>query len=255
MNFKKLILTLSILCAFTVPAVSSEVDVLDSNVKSMIQQYKDGNYTGCLQSIDEILVSDPSNIYAHYYQGLSFSQLGEKTRAIESYEKVIALNGNRVIVDYATKGKACLTSVEACEAYQKTVNELDDFIKSDRFLDKSVQQEMNKKKLNRMRQEINKEMKGVKPEKKSEMPSNDEIAEAVKTLAKVGFNPLNSSGMMNMYQTPEMIQANMLLGNNDSSNHMNNMLPYFLINQSQNGASKMSPELIQTMMMSQMQMY
>ena len=183
------------------------------------------------------------------------SQLGEKTRAIEAYEKVIALNGNATIVEFATKGKACLTSVEACEAYEKSVNELDAFVKSDRFFDKTVQHEMNKKKLNRMRQEINKELKEVKPEKKSEMPSNDEIAEAVKTLAKVGFNPLNNTGMMNMYQTPEMIQANMLLGNNDSNNNMNNMLPYFLMNQAQNGASKMSPELIQTMMMSQMQMY
>ena len=59
--------------------------------------------------------------------------------------------------------------------------------------------------------------------------SEDEIeqgatafVEAVKTLAKVGFNPLNNTGMMNMYQTPEMIQANMLLGNNDSNNNMNN---------------------------------
>ena len=52
-----------------------------------------------------------------------------------------------------------------------------------------------------------------------------------------------------MYQNPEMMQMNMLLGNNNQNNSMN-MLPLLLMNQ--NGNQKISPEIIQTMMMSQM---
>ena len=59
---------------------------------------------------------------------------------------------------------------------------------------------------------------------------------------------------MSMYQNPEMMQMNMLLGNNETQNNMN-ILPYLLMQQGQNGNDNLSPELIQTMMMSQMQMY
>lgn len=255
MSFRKLVLSFAMMFALALPSFSAEVSVSDSMIKDMISLYKAQNYTGCLQAIDSILEANPSNSYAYYYQALSYSQIGEKEKATVAFEKVEALKANDVLVDYAAKGKACLVSEEACKEYTKNVNELDAFIKSGNFYAKSVQSEMNKKKLNRIREDINKELKEVKPEKKSEMPSNDEIAEAVKTLAKVGFNPMNNPGMLNMYQTPEMMQASMLLGNNDSNNGMNNMLPYFLMQQGQNGANKISPELIQTMMMSQMQMY
>lgn len=62
---------------------------------------------------------------------------------------------------------------------------------------------------------------------------------------------------MSMYQNPEMMQMHMLLGNNDTSSPNNmNILPYLLMQQGQNGNNNnLSPELIQTMMMSQMQMY
>ena len=84
------------------------------------------------------------------------------------------------------------------------------------------------------------------------MPSNDEIANAVKTLAKVGVNPMAgfNSGMMT---NPDLMQMNMLLGNNNTNNGMSNMLPYLLMGQ--NNGQNLSPELIQSMMMSQMQMY
>ena len=98
---------------------------------------------------------------------------------------------------------------------------------------------------------INEELGG---KKKSEVPSNEEIANAVKTLAKVGFNPMAGFNG-NMYSNPEMMQMNMLLGNNGNGAQMNNMLPFLLMSQNQDGTQKMSPELIQSMMMSQMQMY
>ena len=49
-------------------------------------------------------------------------------------------------------------------------------------------------------------------------------------------------------QSNELGQLNMLMGNNN--NGQNNLLPMLLM--SQNGQQKISPELIQTMMMSSM---
>ena len=141
-----------------------------------------------------------------------------------------------------------MTSPEECAKYGKETNELEQFIKSNKFYDKAVQAEVNKKKLDRIRENINDEL----GPKKGEMPSNDEIANAVKTLAKLGINPL--AGMTGAYTNPEMMQMNMLLGSNTNNeygtNNSMNMLPLLWMN-SQNG-QQMPPELIQTMMMSQM---
>ena len=82
------------------------------------------------------------------------------------------------------------------------------------------------------------------------MPTNEEIANAVKTLAKLGVNPMGSMVQPAMYQNPEMMQMNMLLGNNTQSYNNMNMLPLLMMNQ--NSRENMSPEFIETMMMNQM---
>ena len=83
------------------------------------------------------------------------------------------------------------------------------------------------------------------------MPTNEEIANAVKTLAKLGVNPMGSMVQPMAYQNPEMMQMSMLLGNNTQQNYgMNNMLPYLMMNQG--NRQNMSPEFIETMMMNQM---
>ena len=249
MNLKKLVLGLTLLALISMPAVCFAQNVSDSVVRAMVQKYKAQNYLGCLQATQDIIKKNPSNIYAHYYQALSYVQLGKKDEALSAYEKVKALNSNKTIVTYAERGIACINTPEECAKYTEQTDDLEKFINSKKFYDPSVQAEVNKKKLDRIRENINDELSTPK---KSEMPSNEEIAEAVKTLAKVGFNPM--TGMNSMYNNPEMMQMNMLLSNdNQSNNGLANMLPYFLMSQNQN--SKISPELIQTMMMSQMPMY
>lgn len=247
---KKLILGLALVAFMTVPAFAATSDKASTNV--LLSQYKSKNYLGCIQTSEKILDKNPSNIYAHYYQALAYSQIGKTSKAIEAFEKVVALNSNPVVVKNAMIGAACLKSAEECAKMTESTDEFEAFLKSDKFFDPKVQSEINQKKLDRMRQDINEEVNDIKNEKKSEAPSNEEIANAIKTLAKVGFNPM---GNMNMYQSPEMMQMNMLLGDSSSGYNSNNMLPYFLMSQNQNGNMKMSPELMQTMMMSQMNMY
>ncbi len=245
MNLKKFVLGLTILGLMAAQTACMADNVPDSVIRTLVGKYKAQNYTGCAQMSEDIIKKNPSNIYAHYYKGLAYMQLGKTEQATEAFEKVEMLNSNPTLVKYAQRGIACLQNPEDCAKYGQTNSELDKFIKSNKIYDKSVQSEVNKKKLDRIKENINEELG---PNKKSEMPTNDEIAQAVKTLAKLGINPM--AGMNANYANPEMMEMNMLLGNNTQTNNGMNMLPMLLMNQ--NGVQKMSPELIQTMMMSQM---
>ena len=250
MKLKKLVLGLATLSILTVQTCAMAQDVSDSDIRAMVQKYKSQNYLGCIEDTNKIINANPSNIYAHYYKGLSYYQIGDSANAQESFGNVIQINSNKKLVDYAVKATACTQQPDACETILQGGTDLDKFVRSNMFYDKSVQAEINKKKLDRIRENINDEVNKLDSENdaKSEMPTNEEIASAVKTLAKLGFNPMNSMNML--YQNPEMAQMSMLLGNNTQQNNGMDMLPYLMMGQ--NGTQKMSPDLIQTMMMNQM---
>lgn len=252
---KKLFINFVIIAvATTLCAGMAKAD--NAAIKAAIAKYKAKNYVGCLQDVSSIVKEDPSDAAAYYYQALSYAQLGMVHEAEEAYNKVIDLNTNEALVSNATRGIACLQGADAqgCKEPEKptTEDELDRFIKSDKFYSKEVQKEVNKKKLERKKDAINEELKSQANE-----PTDAEIAQAVRTLAKVGLNPLglNAANSSNfdaeayskmMEQSNELAQLNMLMGNNN--NTQNNLLPMLLM--SQNG--KLSPEVIQTMMMSSM---
>lgn len=242
MNLKKIFVGLAIFMLMGASSVFAQ-QTPDSEIKGIINLYKGQNYLGCIDASDKIIEQNPSNIFAYYYKGLANLQLGKKDDAIRAFEQVIILNSNETLVEYAQKATACINNPEDCSKYEKEVSELDAFIKSGKFYSESVQSEVNKKKLERIKENINDELSP----KKGEMPTNDEIANAVKTLAKLGINPL--AGISTNYSNPQMMEMNMLLGNNPYGNNTN-MLPMLLMNQ--NNDKQLSPELIQTMMMSQM---
>ena len=248
---KKFILNLTLIAFLATALGAYAAPVSNAQIKALIRKYKAQNYTGCVQDAQTLIQKDPSNSAVYYYQGLAYYQLGKTDKATEAFEKVITLNSNSTLVEYANKGIHCINNDEECKPQPKegeeANSELDKFLKSNKFYGNSVQADLNQKKLDQIKHNFN---DAIKENEKSEMPTNDEIAEAVKTLAKVGFNPF--ADMNPAAMTPEsaqMMQMNMLLGNNTNNNQMN-MLPMLLMNQ-QNG-EKLSPELIQTMMMSNM---
>lgn len=244
MKLKKLIIGLAVFTFMAAQSVCLAQPSQDSAVRGIINQYKGGNYLGCIDSSNKVIEQNPSNIFAYYYKALAYTQLGKKDDARQAFDQVITLNSNSTLVEYAKKANACINSPEECAKYQQETSSLEQFIKSNKFYDTSVQSQVNQKKLDRIRENINDEL--GKPQK-SEVPTNDEIASAVKTLAKLGINPL--AGMNNAYANSQMMQMSMLLGDNSSNNNTMNMLPMMLMNQN-NG--QLSPELIQTMMMNQM---
>ena len=258
---KKIFVNLVLIAVAATTLCAGVASADNAAIKAAIAKYKAKNYVGCLQDVEAIIKTNPSDAAAYYYQALSYAQLGKVSEAQTAYEKVVSLNTNEALVTNATRGIACLKGASelGCKEPEKpkTEDELDRFIKSDRFYSQSVQKEVNKKKLERKKDAINDQLKSEASE-----PTDAEIAQAVKTLAKVGFNPLglNSAGVSNnskldptaynklIEQSNELAQLNMLMGSNN--NGQNNLLPMLLM--SQNWQQKLSPEIIQTMMMSSM---
>ena len=288
------ILSLFMVCQ-SVYAASSDT------VRNGIAQYKAKNYAGCICTMKNVIKNDPSNAMAHYYAAIAYARMGDKSEAINYYTKVISLNSNPTLTAYSKQGLATINNGFKYNTENATA---DNFIQGG--YKTNVQPDVTKQikliELERRKDEINSMMKAPsaapapaattttttttttrKEEKipaddaktdgaKKSMnyqPTDEEIANAVKTLAAVGLNPLQYAGAnAQIVQNPQMIQQysaasqaaqdlaqlQMMMGsqNNNSygnSNNMMNFLPY-LMQSGQN--SQMSKEFLQTMMMSQM---
>ena len=251
----------------------------NANLQSAIEKYKNGNYTGCLQELFSLTQQDPSNALAYYYMAMAYTYLDMTDEAISAYDKVIALNPNKYLIDYAIKGRDCVTGGPSCTptktSEEETDTELDEFINSPygNGLSPEINKENTKKELSRIKDTINnkqdlqlKDIKKIKDfdnknslntednDKIAEVP-DEEILNAVKTLKRAGLNlTLQSENPYNQimqYQDPRIMEMNMLLGgNNNNANSMMNMLP-MLMSQHQKGEN-LDPRFMQAMMMNSM---
>lgn len=235
----------------------SSAQSLSTDMAAAIGKYKAKNYVGCMQDALEITQKDPANALAHYYLGISYVQLGDKEKAIESYQKVISLSSNETLKEYAQRGELCLNSPDECsskyDVEEFADEELHKFINSTKAISKEVSDKIDEIQIELMKQNINKEA-----DRKSEVPSNDEIANAVKVLAKAGVNPL---AMQNnpyvqaqnaLSNNSEYMQLQMLLGGNtNQGNDFMSMLPFFMM-QGNGKNNQFSADIMKNMMMSSM---
>ncbi len=271
-------------------SVSVSLDALNSNrvyypnanIKSVAAKYKAGNYTGCLQELFSLVKKDPSNALAYYYMAMAYTHINLKDEAVAAYERVIALNPNEYLVDYATKGRDCLTDGPACKPQQaaaEEMSELDKFINAPygNGLSPELNEEVKQKQLINIKETINqkeelehKDIQKIKDfdkknsDSKSEAITGDKIAQvsdeevlkAIKTLKDAGLNLTvqseNPYAQMMQYQDPKMAEMSMLLGNNNNNNgnSMMNMLP-MLMSQAQKGQN-IDPRVMQAVMMNSM---
>ena len=259
----------------------------NATTKSIAAKYKAGNYSGCMQECYSLLKKQPSNAIAYYYLAMVYTHLNKKDEAVAAYNKVISLHPNQYLVDYATKGRDCLTDGPAChpETQQKETEQLDDLDKFIRApygngLSPELNNEVRQKQLNNIQETINKkdnlENRDIQRIKKFDsnkteaeetikiaQVSDEEVLKAINTLKEAGVNvsvqssssPSTTSenpyAMMAQYQDPRVAEMNMMLGNNNHNNNsMMNMIP-LLMSQAQKGEN-IDPRVMQTMMMNSM---
>lgn len=257
----------------------------NANIQSAVKKYKNGNYTGCLQELFSLVKKQPNDSYAYYYMAMAYANIGMQAEAVSAYEKVLAINPNSYIADYAEKGRDCLTGGPKCKPKEVAEGEQEDDL--DRFinapygngLSPELNREIKQKELVNIKETINnkndiemQDYQKIKQFDRKNSPSevideesyNDEepvkiaqasdedVLNAIKTLKDAGVTvTVNTNPYANAYQDPQMAELSMMLGgNNNNNNSMMNMLP-MLMAQNQEGKN-IDPRMIQAMMMNSM---
>lgn len=193
--------TTNIAFAAATKAVKRSVAV-SSPVYAAIAKYKQKNYIGCIQDLTPIVEKDGKNAVAQYYLGTSYTQLGMTSEAKGAYQKVIDLDVDTKLTEYSKRAIACIDGRPECSANyvdkNAPVDEMTVFIKSGKFLDDSVKQQIREKALDNLKDQINND---TTPDAKNYkylndasgavnvQPTDKEIADAVRILAKAGVNP------------------------------------------------------------------
>ncbi len=264
----------------------------NATVKSAIAKYKAGNYTGCLQELFSVTIKEPSNALAYYYMAMAYTHLDMQTDAVEAYEKVISLNPNNYLTEYATKGRDCLTGGPACISADAVAaggseeageeDDLDKFVNSPygNGLSQEMNTEIKQKELTNIKETINKkeilEVEDLQKIKdfdsknnnqsyeedetiKIAQVSDEEILQAVKTLKEAGLTlnvqtekTENPYAQFSQYQDPKMAEMSMLLGNNNNNNSNNMMNMLPMLMQQAQKGENIDPRFMQAMMTNSM---
>lgn len=240
---KKYIVLLSILiCASTINFASAKT-VSNTPLSTAIKMYKAGNYSGSYATLTDIVKRDPSNAVAYYYLAMSSAQIGKREEAISNYEKVLTLSPNGKLGTYANKGKTCLETPEKCSEESEDAS-LDKFIlsKYGTGFSEKARSEYEKQKIENLMREINRKDE-VNPQQfkeykdfSSEVPTNDEIVSALRTLQRAGF-----SNMMGGNYSSDL---SLLMGGNQNDAMLNMFM--------NNSNAALSPQVIQSLLTNQM---
>ena len=240
----------------------------EATMKSAVQKYKTGNYSGALQELISLTKKDPSNPVIYYYLGMSYTQVGNQEQAVKAYETVIKLNSDQTLVQYATRGRDCLVGGPTCATEENVDQGLQKFVESPygNGLSDEINQNIKKQQLKQIKNTIN--QKPVLDEKdidkiqdfddnQTERNKDEKIAvtdkdvlSAIETLKNAGITISVNPYPQPMMQNNEYAQLQMLFGNNNNNDSMMSMLPY-LMSQNQSGKN-IDPQIFQSMMMNSM---
>lgn len=204
---KNLLTLLSILVLASTIGVAEAKTTANNQLADGIKLYKSGNYTQCFQELSKYVKKHPDNAIAHYYIAMSAAQAGRSQEAIASYNTVLSLTADTSNIHrYAQRGLICVKDDTKCTGSGGFASLEEAFIlgKFGPNVTEEVRGEIERLKIEQLMREMN-HMKEISPDKFKEypdfsamnttdMPSNDEIVAAMKTLQKAGFNNMLNNG-------------------------------------------------------------
>ena len=241
-----------LICASTVNFASAKTTT-NSALSSAIRLYKAGNYSQSYLAFNDIVANDPSNAVAYYYLAMTSAQIGKKQEAISNYEKVLSLAPNGKLSDYATKGKICIETPEKCHEDTREDSATDRFIRGTfgSGFSKEARNNYETQKIQNLMREMNRNNE-ISPQKfkdykdfSSEVPTNDEIVDAIRVLQNAGLGNIVGIGGNNHYDS----EMSLLTGGQNSNNiEMLNLL----LGGNRNSTSNLSPQVIQSLLTNQM---
>ncbi|OGI21069.1 MAG: hypothetical protein A2287_00550 [Candidatus Melainabacteria bacterium RIFOXYA12_FULL_32_12] len=271
---------ISLFCLFLITG-SAFAKTTQNNLKIGITQYKQGNYIGAMQTLQDVVAKDPGNSLAHYYLAIAYVRVGKIQEARQEYQKVTSLNPSSELAFYASTGLKHLSSISEPASTKATAKPGTEFLppppeltpgppisrtptqKSQDFMSEQAKNTLIEKNINSIinnanqngsvpPEKLDKVEKMIKQKSENATPSNEEIAEALKTLSQAGMN-LNLNPSQNL--NPEAMQLNMMMGlmggnnnmNNNTNNNPMNMLSLMMMYQNPENAKNMDPQLMETM--------
>ena len=254
---KKYILILAGLMILSFNTVNAKTAVTSPAVAEGIKLYKAQNYTQSYVKFRSILEKEPANSLAAYYYAMCSAQLGRKDDAIANYEKVIELSPHSILSKYARQGKKCLEQPERCHE-PELINASDADTEEDRFIkgvfgtgfSEEAKSMYEKQKIENLKRDINrkediptqrfKEFKDFS----TQAPTNEEIVSALRTLQAAGLTDVLNTEARNS-------DISLMFGGGYNSNRGNYDMLNLLMNK-QNGSSNIDPQLIQSLLTTQM---
>lgn len=216
-------LILLALVSTTLSAHAVKTYKISEDVQAGIKKYRAKNYAGALTDFKKAIAKNPDDSFAYYYLGNLYAVVGKSAEASASYAKVIELKEIPGLVLYAVSAQDCLMDETKCGELKEFGQsaELTNFIRSKEFMDQQAKEQITDNEIQNAKDVINANKDGVDFSKfkylndaSTDMPSDKEIADAVRTLAKVGFNPLAQTNYLangfqndNFYSLPNLLNS------------------------------------------------
>jgi tetratricopeptide (TPR) repeat protein len=235
---------------------------VSADVQAAITKYKNGDYVGTVQRLGGVIAKTPNDVIAQYYLALAYTQLGMKDEAKAAFDAVIErdnLGGGLAAI--SQMALTCFEDSDRCHGKPGSVSQ---FVRSNEFLGTGARGQNIDAQLQQVRDSINSGEKQdftnfrLLNDASGAMPTNDEIADAVKVLARAGLS-LNNGGEQTFQSAltnadPKLMQLNALLGrSNNNSNNGFDMIPFIMSQASRDGsAPKVDTRTLQAMMVNQM---
>lgn len=228
-----LILLLSTSCGISFAKTTTSAELAES-----IKLYKAGNYSECYTKLDDAIKKDPSNPLCYYYKAMAATQIGKKAEAIENYDKTLSLSSKKSnLVKYAAKGKRCLETPDKCqESIYDSAEDMFIRSKNSSGFSEEARSMFEDLKIKQMMRDMNR-YDDINPQRfreykdfssmnmPSDMPRDEEIVEAVKTLQKAGMLSFGNNAYSDL---------SLLTGTGNGTSEMMNF-------------ANMNPQLIQAM--------
>ena len=253
--FSTILITSTCACVLAAPMynITPKAPQVSANMKPIIAKYRQEDYIGAMQDLEDLVKIEKNNTYAKYYLALCYTRLGYREEAQTLYKEVIYKDDNMALSHYSKRALSCLDDPnnEMClppkqKLSEEEAAELDDitlFINSGKKIHPAAMDKITRERM-KIKIEQDERKRAAEEEKRRAMeenqlqsynsqPTNEEIASALNTLSKIGMNPYNQQNAM--LQAMQYNQYGML--NNNMFNPMlnNNMSPeiakMFLYNQ------------------------
>lgn len=262
MKFKSIIACVALM-SLLIPsgmvfAASNKSSVPASFVYQAISKYKNRNYTGCIQDLDYAISHGRSSDIAYYYKALSYARLGMRDEAKTAYQSAYDITSNSILAEYAKEAIACIDEPTSCGS--GGADDISTFIKSKEFLHQDVKEVLKQQAIERSKNNINNDANPGNDNLKyinynnNAMPTDKEIADAVRTFQRLGMNPFSGVNTNMAYgQNNELMQLNALFNNqNNNNNNMMNLVPMLSALQAQGGSATSNKDIMQAYMLNQM---